>query len=187
MRIKEGAVVKKSYSLSRRGERGDIARISIDDINHPAIASNHNMLFEIISEQDAQEALSKQGTNQQMFHPAHAGLVDEYGNKIEKIGAIQPSWEAQSITVASAPTSQESLTVGADQTRISTSQRDALIRHQDENRGMPNVHVTHGTVQDPWTDEEAKVIQDNLHALGDNIQRTPAEIQTGLEGFTVKP
>lgn len=89
----------RRVELRPRGERGDITKVSKDEIEDPIFMMNQDSLFELISSAETRDVLDKQTHNQQKGSPLVDMLRNELGDPIDKV-TIEKPFEQQSITVA---------------------------------------------------------------------------------------
>ena len=92
----------RNVRLSARGQRGDIARVSDAERQSSDYISNLFVLFEPISQSQADAIMTAQTHNQQTVHPALSGLTNENGQNMSQTELIvEPEYnKEQSFVVA---------------------------------------------------------------------------------------
>jgi len=90
----------RRIELKPRGERGDLISLSKEDVKDSKIVENMGMIWEVVSEAEAQDILNKQGTNQQVGETAFDQLLNEYGKPYEQGVKVEESFENQGEVVA---------------------------------------------------------------------------------------
>lgn len=94
----------KTFELRPRGERGDSYPVSKEDLEDIKFKMNEGLLFEIITEAEANKNITKQMTNQQAKHPALDKLRNEKDEPYEKGIVFEESYEDQGKVVAGVTT-----------------------------------------------------------------------------------
>lgn len=99
IRLKES---DRRLELAPRGQRGDIAPVKKSESSDPDYIANKDILFEIISDEEATLILEKQATNQQTptQHPALREIRNELGDEYEDDSVKITVEEDNSKTVA---------------------------------------------------------------------------------------
>jgi hypothetical protein len=69
----------RRIELKPRGQRGDLAALNKDELDQ---LEDIGYMYEVITETEAKDILSKQMTNQQAFHPALAALLNSKGEPL---------------------------------------------------------------------------------------------------------
>lgn len=90
----------KFINLQPRGNRGDCAPISKEQLSEANFRQDEGLLYEIISAAEARDVIEKQTYNQQSAHPALAGLRNDKGEVFTKGVVVEESNEAQGKVVA---------------------------------------------------------------------------------------
>lgn len=93
---------KKRFELKGRGQRGDCAPITKEQIDDPNLMENVGLTVEIISEAEALDTIKKQTINQQSVSPLMQQLRSEYGDVYnqQEVELTSPEGEATGVTVA---------------------------------------------------------------------------------------
>lgn len=100
MKLSRHAPGQRGIQLKPRGERGDIAPLEEGDMEDMILRDNLNLgLVEIITSNEATNAMGKQTTNRQAVHPALAALKNEKGEGNMTLN-VEQSFEDQGVTVA---------------------------------------------------------------------------------------
>lgn len=91
----------RRLELTPRGQRGDCAPLTADDLEDDKLLLNVDLLVEIITAAEASTVIEKQTINQQARHPSLAAIRnakdEEYAEDAVK---IERSWDERSVTVA---------------------------------------------------------------------------------------
>jgi len=92
----------RGITLQARGNRGDIQAIQPEDVSDPIFQANLGRLFEVITAEEAANAVVKQTTNQQAVHPALALIKNQKGEGEGemKLNVDAIPFEQQGVTVA---------------------------------------------------------------------------------------
>jgi hypothetical protein len=143
----------RRVDLEPRGYRGDCQPILEADFEDPRFDMNRSLIFEVITEAEAKEIISKQSINQQHFHPAHAAIQNELGININQIRVAEQE-EAQGISVGK---------INPD---------GSIQRNLVTERGAPKHFVTLGTQDQPFHGE-GRVTQDEVLSQGNVVDRAP--------------
>lgn len=78
----------RRLELRPRGQRGDTAPVSTEEMLDDKFVGNQDTLFEIIAEGEAKEVIGKQTTNQQAMHPALAQMRNAKGEEYAQRGVV---------------------------------------------------------------------------------------------------
>lgn len=80
IRLKE---LDRKIALQPRGQRGDIAPLKSGETSDPDFIANKDILFEVITDEEAKQIVEKQTTNQQAkaVHPALREMRNERGEE----------------------------------------------------------------------------------------------------------
>lgn len=153
----------RGISLKARGERGDIGSITPEDRQDPIFQANLGLLFEVITAEEAAQAVVKQNTNPaQNVHPALAAIKNEKGEgQGEMKLSIEQSHEQAGVTVAKLNEGQ----VEFDRSGIKN-------RERGESPGTPE-YVEGARPGHAPANEEPSL-------LSDSRPKHPAEEATGL-------
>lgn len=89
----------RRIELQPRGNRGDCAPVSEEDMDSTAFSLNKDLLFEVITEDEAKSNVEKQTTNQQAVHPALSQLRSPQGETYKKGVVVQENIEVEGTTV----------------------------------------------------------------------------------------
>lgn len=91
----------RRIELKPRGERGDMASLTKEDVDDTRVIENIGMIWEILGSAEAQDILHKQATNQQVNPTAFDQLLNEYGKPYEGDDAkLEQVFEEQGEVVA---------------------------------------------------------------------------------------
>lgn len=90
----------RRINLQPRGQRGDCAPVSKDEMSDEIFLGNVGLVFEVIPAAEAADVISKQTTNQQTAHPALAQLRNSHGDEYERGVVVEENFEDQGKTVA---------------------------------------------------------------------------------------
>lgn len=90
----------RRIELKPRGQRGDTAPVSKDEMVDEIFMGNENLLFEVISSQDAQKVITKQTTNQQNVHPALNQMRNARGEEYKRAVVVEEYTQEARPTVA---------------------------------------------------------------------------------------
>lgn len=104
-RLKES---DRRVDLAPRGQRGDIVAIAKDDKNDPIFIGNEGLIFEVISQEEANIVIEKQQTNVQKEsrHSALDTIRNERGEAYDD-GAVRIASEAEAQGKGVAPLDEE--------------------------------------------------------------------------------
>lgn len=131
----------KRYLLQPRGERGDCAAVTDEDIGDPLFELNIGLIYEVINKAEVDKNIKKQTTNQKAMHPALSTIRSSTGEAYTKGVVINENINREGPNVAS------------------ISDRGGITRYK-----------TLGTVDQPFTNE-GQVVQTETSAYLDNIAR----------------
>jgi hypothetical protein len=140
--------------LKPRGQRGDIIPLREAYLESPLFEANHNLVFEIINEEQAREALAKQmvnAANEPFVHPALEAMRDENDQPILRHRILPPQRSSGQVM----------------------QERDASGRWVENKREVlnPPHYPTLGSTDNPMQPQQGAVRQTEISAYRDNIQR----------------
>ena len=148
----------RRIELKPRGERGDLISLSKEDVNDSKVVENMGMIWEIVSEAEAQDILNKQATNQQVGETAFDQLLNEYGKPYEQGVKVEESFENQGEVVA---------TVEDTGDGRFTEGNTNLIRSSG---GAPEVVSPPGAQGNPVTEAQLDVLARDSQVDGDALR-----------------
>jgi len=90
----------RRIELKPRGERGDMASLTKDEMDDARVIENVGMIWEILESEQAQDILHKQATNQSVNPTAFDQLLNEYGKPYEGEATVEKVFEKQGEVVA---------------------------------------------------------------------------------------
>ena len=90
----------RRINLQPRGNRGDCAPISKEEMADEIFLGNLGLVFEVIPAAEATDVISKQTTNQQTAHPALSQLRNAKGEEYKRGVVVEENFEDQGKTVA---------------------------------------------------------------------------------------
>lgn len=90
----------RRINLQPRGQRGDCAPVSKDEMSDEIFLGNVGLLFEVIPAAEAADVISKQTTNQQAAHPALSQLTNAKGEQYERGVVVEENYDDQGKKVA---------------------------------------------------------------------------------------
>jgi len=90
------------FNLKPRGQRGDLRRVTAEQKKNDVYLTNKDVLFEELTDKDAEDIVSKQTNNQQAIHPAFTALRNELGESYtdDQIKFQEQTDDERSVTVA---------------------------------------------------------------------------------------
>lgn len=91
---------KRVISLEPRGQREDLDIVNVDEQQDPKFLANKDLLFEVISPEDAKAIIYKQQHNSRQEHPAWTHLRNEQGKAYDqRATTIEEIFEQQGVKV----------------------------------------------------------------------------------------
>lgn len=90
----------RRINLQPRGQRGDCAPVSKDEMSDEIFLGNVGLVFEVIPAAEAADVIMKQTTNQQTAHPALSQLRNAKGEGYERGVVVEENFDDQGKTVA---------------------------------------------------------------------------------------
>lgn len=90
----------KRLELRPRGQRGDCAPVTEEEMQDDKFLRNSGNLFEVITSSEANNVIEKQTTNQQAVHPALAHIRNERNEPYEKGVVVGEEFTAEGQKVA---------------------------------------------------------------------------------------
>lgn len=90
----------RRINLQPRGQRGDCAPVSKEEMSDEIFLGNVGLLFEVIPVGEAQDVIGKQTTNQQQVHPALHQLRNAKGEGYTRGVVVEENFDDQGKTVA---------------------------------------------------------------------------------------
>lgn len=167
---------KKRTNLKARGRRGDLVKLTSEDLTDQAMLDQVNAgLIEVITKNEAQNIVSKQSTNhKEAVHPAMAMLRNELGQEYAP-GAlrVEAEYNNQGITVATV----EGVNEGASRQQINSG---GIQRSTGEAQVGGNPHIISDGFAEAPSGQEADYSRDQI-ARQNNIEGPGA----GLGDITV--
>lgn len=91
---------ERRIELAPRGQRGDTAPVSKDEMESQAFLDNLELVFEVVTESEAQDTIGKQTKNQQRIHPALSQMRNALGEAYERGVVVEENFTEQGKTVA---------------------------------------------------------------------------------------
>lgn len=154
--------------LNPRGQRGDLHFVTAAEVKQ---LHDTGVLYEIITETEGKEILSKQTTNQQKYHPAISMLRNEFGDKYEKAVTMSTQEEAQGYTVA--------------KVEVKENRKDVEVERIHTKAVMPPTQVTRpGSVGYEATHIGPTGVGEAVHS--EPSPGNPAE-ELGIKSIVVEP
>ncbi len=90
----------RRIDLQPRGMRGDCVPVNEEEMSDEIFLANLDLLFEVITQSEAKDVISKQTTNQQTVHPALSAMRNELGEEYTKGVVVEQSDEDQPVVAA---------------------------------------------------------------------------------------
>jgi hypothetical protein len=91
---------ERRIELAPRGQRGDCAPVNGEEMESQAFLDNDELLFEVVSSDDAKESIGKQVKNQQSVHPALSAMRNAKGEEYTRGVIVEESDQDQGKVVA---------------------------------------------------------------------------------------
>lgn len=91
----------RRIDLKPRGQRGDCAPVTEEEMTDEIFLGNVHLLFEVIPAAEAEQVIAKQTTNQQMIHPALAVMRNELGEEYKNgVVVVEESEQERPVVAA---------------------------------------------------------------------------------------
>ena len=135
--------------LKPRGYRGDMTPLNRAQLNDPQVERNEGLLFEIITDSEAQKILEKQHINaQKAKHPALNTLRNSKDLPMEDV-SLELSNEEQAILVAQLKEEGRQIHIQRSEPEVAQEQDEAARRKDVEGpeAGLGGLKVVKGDVE----------------------------------------
>lgn len=147
----------RRIELLPRGRRGDSVPVSATEIKDEKFRLNKDLLFEVITETEANNVIGKQDTNRLQVHPAMSQIRNAKGEEYANAPAITPEQEVKGTQVGTIDdrgmitrADSNGSTSNPIREELTLEEKDELARRTDLDgpaAGIGGMKVTKGEVQ----------------------------------------